>query len=461
MRENVIVQVGQCGNQIGACFWDLVLKEHASVCVDGEFDPCMSSYFRNVDVRTGDDSSGRLIRSLRARAVVIDTEEGVLSQLLGSHLGELFDSCEFVKGESGAGNNFAHGHFGYGSEYGGAILESVRRTVERCDSLQSFSLVHSTGGGTGSGLGTFIIGALGDEYSKVLRFSNSILPSADDDVITSPYNAALALHELREHADCIFPMDNQALVDICNSVQNNKKAKNASVIERGSSKKLAFDDMNSIAAHMMSNLTCGARFPGKMNVDISEVSTNLVPFPKMQFILSSLSPLYALKDTSCSTPTTKNLDRTFMGALARRNQLIKCDPAHGQFLSCALLMRGKVNISDINRYVERLSGQIDMATWNPDGFKLGHCGVAPIGYSHSLLCLSNNSSICKLFRNMERRFMSLYGRKAYLHHYTEFMEEDYMDQALETLKSAQDDYSQGLDRLDVLARASSRSTVLG
>jgi tubulin epsilon len=30
-RELVTVQVGQCGNQIGCRFWDIALREHASV----------------------------------------------------------------------------------------------------------------------------------------------------------------------------------------------------------------------------------------------------------------------------------------------------------------------------------------------------------------------------------------------------------------------------------------------
>ena len=63
----------------------------------------------------------------------------------------------------------------------------------------------------------------------------AVFPSADDDVITSPYNrletfkyslntqlvyvyfimklssSVLALHELTEKADCVLPIDNQVL----------------------------------------------------------------------------------------------------------------------------------------------------------------------------------------------------------------------------------------------------------
>lgn len=62
-----------------------------------------------------------------------------------------------------AGNNWAHGHHCYGPQYRSMIMDRIRVQVEACDSLQSFLLLHSLGGGTGSGLGTYILTALADE----------------------------------------------------------------------------------------------------------------------------------------------------------------------------------------------------------------------------------------------------------------------------------------------------------
>jgi tubulin epsilon len=58
---------------------------------------------------------------------------------------------------SGAGNNWAHGHHGYGPQYRDALTQQLRRAAEDADSLQGFLLLHSLGGGTGSGLGTFLL----------------------------------------------------------------------------------------------------------------------------------------------------------------------------------------------------------------------------------------------------------------------------------------------------------------
>lgn len=63
--------------------------------------------------------------------------------------------------------------------------------------------------GTGSGLGTFVLKLLEDEFPEVCRIVTSVYPTAEDDVITSPYNSILAMKELTEHADCVLPVDNQ------------------------------------------------------------------------------------------------------------------------------------------------------------------------------------------------------------------------------------------------------------
>ena len=102
----------------------------------------------------------------------------------------------------------------YGNQYHDQLTETVRRAAEHCDCLQSFFILHSMGGGTGSGVGTRVLEILQNEYPDVyryatghagktrclnpfvwfvlwgvaVRFVTAVFPSADDDVITSPYN---------------------------------------------------------------------------------------------------------------------------------------------------------------------------------------------------------------------------------------------------------------------------------
>ncbi|KAJ8286473.1 hypothetical protein GJAV_G00039620 [Gymnothorax javanicus] len=50
-------------------------------------------------------------------------------------------------GQSGAGNNWAKGHYTEGAELVDSVLDVVRKEAESCDCLQGFQLTHSLGGG--------------------------------------------------------------------------------------------------------------------------------------------------------------------------------------------------------------------------------------------------------------------------------------------------------------------------
>lgn len=183
MTQTVVVQVGQCGNQIGCQFWERALAEHAATNQHGRYDAPLSSLFRNVDTRVRPPAELALgdgrgpVAALRARAVLIDMEEGVVNELRKGRLGELFDPAHCVTSVSGSGNNWAVGYHGYGQRYGEVIRETVRQATELCDCLQSFLLLHSMGGGTGSGLGSHVLGALHDDYPGVFRFVTAVYPS--------------------------------------------------------------------------------------------------------------------------------------------------------------------------------------------------------------------------------------------------------------------------------------------
>jgi tubulin beta len=78
--------------------------------------------------------------------------------------GQLFRPDNFVFGQSGAGNNWAKGHYTEGAELVDSVLDVVRKEAESCDCLQGFQLTHSLGGGTGSGMGTLLISKIREEY---------------------------------------------------------------------------------------------------------------------------------------------------------------------------------------------------------------------------------------------------------------------------------------------------------
>lgn len=65
--------------------------------------------------------------------------------------------------------------------------------------------LHSIAGGTGSGLGSFVLESLNDRYPKSLVQTYSVFPNNEttSDVVVQPYNSVLTLRRLAENADCV------------------------------------------------------------------------------------------------------------------------------------------------------------------------------------------------------------------------------------------------------------------
>jgi tubulin gamma len=144
----------------------------------------------------------------------------------------------------GAGNNWAQG-YSAGEKLYEDIMEMVDREAEGSDSLevrttsfrssitkltvmvvpycffsfffllQGFMMMHSIAGGTGSGLGSFLLERLNDKFPKKLVQTYSVFPNAQEgDVVVQPYNALLTLKRLANHADSVVVLDNGALARI-------------------------------------------------------------------------------------------------------------------------------------------------------------------------------------------------------------------------------------------------------
>lgn len=62
----------------------------------------------------------------------------------------------------------------------GKDLCYVCREVDGSDSLEGFILCHSIAGGTGSGLGSFILEKLNDRFPKKLIQTYSVFPNQEE-----------------------------------------------------------------------------------------------------------------------------------------------------------------------------------------------------------------------------------------------------------------------------------------
>ena len=172
MREIVHVQAGQCGNQIGAKFWEIISDEHG-IDPTGSYKGESDLQLERINVYYNEAGGGKYV----PRAVLVDLEPGTMDSVRSGPYGELFRPDNFVFGQSGAGNNWAKGHYTEGAELVDSVLDVVRKESEGCDLLQGFQLTHSLGGGTGSGMGTLLISKIREEYPDRIMNSYSVVPS--------------------------------------------------------------------------------------------------------------------------------------------------------------------------------------------------------------------------------------------------------------------------------------------
>ena len=193
------------------------------------------------------------------------------------------------------------------------------------------------------------------------------------------------------------------------------KIKRQSAVDQSASKQKAWDRMNSVVAKMLLDLTSGSRFAGSLNIDVNELTMNLVPYPRLHFLTSSLTPLYDLADVHVPP---RRLDQMFTDAFSADYQLMRGDPRRGVYSACALMLRGKVEMSDVRRNIDRLKSSLRFVSWNQEGWKVGLCDVASHQQERSLLCLGNNTCVSGSFRTVRERFNRLYKKKAFKHHFT-------------------------------------------
>ena len=110
MREIVHVQGGQCGNQIGAKFWEVISDEHG-VDPTGTYHGDSDLQLERINVYYNEATGGRYV----PRAILMDLEPGTMDSVRAGPFGQLFRPDNFVFGQTGAGNNWAKGHYTEGA----------------------------------------------------------------------------------------------------------------------------------------------------------------------------------------------------------------------------------------------------------------------------------------------------------------------------------------------------------
>jgi hypothetical protein len=81
---------------------------------------------------------------------------------------------------------------------------------------------------------------------------------------------------------------------------------------------------------------------------VTEFQTNLVPYPRIHFMLSSYAPVISAEKAYHEQLSVAEITNA---AFEPANMMAKCDPRHGKYMACCLMYRGDVVPKDTNAAV--------------------------------------------------------------------------------------------------------------
>uniref|UniRef100_H2Y4E9 Tubulin beta chain n=1 Tax=Ciona savignyi TaxID=51511 RepID=H2Y4E9_CIOSA len=392
MGEIVNVQVGQCGNRIGSKFWEVISGEHG-------IDPT-GYHYGNSDLqleRINVYYQETMGKHFYPRAVIVDLEPSTMDSVHSGPYGGIFKPGNCIFGTKGSSHNWAKGHYTLGAEIVDDVLDVIRKEVESCDSFHGFHFFHSLGGGTGSGMGTLLMRKLHDEHSHRMMTSFSVLPSPKlTKMAVEPYNAILAMNKLLEYSTETFCIDNESLFKI--ATQNSQSPSNS--------------NLNNLIGSAMSGITASTRFPGILNTDLRKLAVNLIPFPRLQFLMTGIVPFpsHAL--------TVPELTEQIFNP---NNILADCNIHQGKYMAASAIFRGRMSLKEVNdQMIDMQNKNSDnFVDWIPNNVMTTTQNNPPPGVELTATSIGNNTAIQEAFQRLSTKFDRLYKNRGFTNLYTE------------------------------------------
>merc|ERR1739848_385642 len=426
-REMIMLQLGQCGNQIGFEFWKKLCKEHG-ISPQGVLEEHATEGLDRKDVFFYQADDEHYI----PRSVLMDLEPRVINNIMNSEYKKLYnpENVYVAKDGGGAGNNWASG-FSQGQQ----LYEDI------------FDIIDRQAGGTGSGMGSYILERLAERFPKKLVQTYSVFPNQENssditsaigvsDVVVQPYNSLLTLKRLAQSADCVVVLDNTAL--------------NRIAVDRLRIDTPSFSQINELVSTIMSVSTATLRYPSYMNNDLIGLIAPLIPTPKLHFLMTGYTPLTTESEHAAVRKTTV-LD-VMRRLLQPKNMMVsttldkKIDHC---YISILNIIQGEVDPTQVHKSLQRIRERklTRFIPWGPASIQVALSRKSP--YVHSThrvsgLMLANHTSIASLFQRALRDYDKMRRVNAYIEQFRKeemFRDNlDEMDDSRDVVQNLVDEY---------------------
>lgn len=323
----------------------------------------------------------------------------------------------FVCGRGGSGSYWTGGYYAT-DDLPGRVWAAIRSEAERCDRLQGFQIVHSIGGGTGSGLGARVAEHLRAEYPG--RTVNTYSTYGVATGIGEPFNAALCAARL------IGTSHNTYLTMAA---------------------ELA--DLDYQASLTMSGTTAGLRFAGQVNSDMAKRTNDLVPYERLHFFAPQFAPRThrgqfehevreGTDDSACLRLASRLFAATAPSCADGRPPCVVMAALitfRGSHLEC----NGQRDV--LSRRVVAAAGVQQQRFLFPNNVKTTVCSVPSCGIQLSGTLMANTTAMWDMFDRVRRRCVFALAKRDQMHVFdAEGMSSDDFYYALEEINSLIEEY---------------------
>ena len=278
--------------------------------------------------------------------------------------------------------------------------------------------------------------------------------------VVEPYNALLATHWLLDHTEVSLILDNEALYGIC---RNNLDTE---------TKRITYNSLNALIAKAISSITGQLRFEGDL-YDLNQFQTNLVPFPRLHFMITSMAPMATSKQKESDGTQRYTVWQMTESCLSTENFFVKIDDFDTEmdkYMAISLHFRGKIKSKEVSATTNSMmtmEKKPRFVEWCPTGlrFASNEVSVAQIPddelaeFDRSVAMICNNTAMGRVFtERVSKKFDKLYSQRAFVHWYfEEGMEESKFAEAREDLGFLEKDYSDVLSELSTADEEDSES----
>ncbi len=435
----VTVQLGQCGNQIGTQLFSTLYDDASAPTSPPTYrQAALERFFHQLE--------GPRSRELQARAVLIDMECKVVQHSLAEArrkgAWQFDEKCVYAK-KRGSGNNWANGYLNHAPSSKDAVMDHVRRQVERCDYLDGFLVIMSVAGGTGSGVGAWLTECLHDAHPHATLVNSVVWPYASGEVIVQDYNSLLTVAHLQDASDGILLLQNQQAHQVCSKLLHLKE--------------VSLADINKVISHSLASAlqpsvpfdpttpTHVREHLAYSRCGLSEIVSSLCPHPRYKLL--SLKTIPQIADSSHAYSRF-----LWAGLLKHLRQMLMTDSPTEEGMDWGIsppsstegsgaAARNKINTSLANLLILRGNelGEVDGRVLSEPRLYSDHtppsrrfsmwCSDCAFNrYEKCCTLVSNNQSCVPPLEQVCRKAWSMFTAGAYLHQYSKhgFSQQDFL-----------------------------------